>query len=309
MIAMRESLIDMIRSGITTFADFREGGSHGVSLLLAAASGLPIRPIVLGRFAKVPFTAEEQEGNGALLTERMLEELAQFLSIANGFSSSTVNDPTDPAMGQVNDFASSRGKLKAIHVSETKESAEKSRARVGKSDVERAVTNLEPDFVVHMTNASDSDIDLIVRKRMPVVCCPRANAILAAGIPPLTKMASRGVTLGLGSDNVMLNQPDMFREMDYTARVIRAVEGDPSHPTCKDVLKMATVNGAKVLKMERDIGSIEVGKIADIVLIDGRDLNLRHSKDIVSSLVLRAAIHNVRIVLVAGRVVYERASG
>ena len=309
IVAMREALTDMIRSGITTFADFREGGMHGVALLLQAAEGLPIRPVIFARFAQLAFTPAELARNSAQLPDAALEEVMELLSKADGVSSSSVNDFTDPAMEQINALASDRKKLKAIHVAEAKDSIEQSKFHTGRGDVDRAIRHFKPDFVVHMTNATDPDIELVARTRTSVVCCPRANAILGVGTPPVTRIVESGANLALGTDNVMLNQPDMFREMDYTARVIRGVQRNPTQPTCTEVLKMATVNGAKALKMENDIGSIEVGKIADIALIDGTDLNLRHSRDITSSLVLRAGVHNVRMTFSRGSVVYERSMG
>jgi cytosine/adenosine deaminase-related metal-dependent hydrolase len=306
IVAMRESLIDMIRSGITTFADFRESGAQGIELLHIAAQGLPIRPVVLGRLAQVPFSRDELSGNIARLPTGAIEELTDLLSTSDGVAPSTANDLTDPGLEQIRDLVDGKRKLRAIHVAETEESIEKSRSRTGHSDVERVMRHFNPDFVVHMTNATDADIELVAKSQVSVVCCPRANAILGVGVPPLTRMIQRGMNVGLGTDNVMLNQPDMFREMDYTARMIRAVERDPREPSCREVLKMATLNGAKALKLDKEIGSIEVGKLADIVLVSGHDSNLRHTKDIVSSLVLRAGVHNVEKVLAAGRIVYER---
>lgn len=306
--AMRESLTDMIRSGITTFADFREGGMRGVSLLRRAADGIPIRPVVFARLTQLPFTPIELANNNHQLPSAALGEVKELLSKAEGISSSSVNDFTDPAMDQINQLATETQKLKAIHVAESVESIKKSESCTGRGDVERAINHLEPDFVVHMTNASDADIELVAKSHASVVCCPRANAILGVGVPPLTHIMNHGINLALGTDNVMLSQPDMFREMDYTARAIRGANRNPSRPTCKEVLKMATINGARALKMEKDIGSIEVGKIADIVLIDAADLNLRHSRDIASSLVLRAGVQNVKMTLAGGKVAYERPS-
>jgi len=164
----------------------------------------------------------------------------------------------------------------------------------------------DPSFVVHMTNASDDDVDIVAQNRIPVVACPRANSILGVGFPPIVRMARAGLTIALGTDNVMLNPPDIFREMDYVSRMVRAIERDPRDPRPADVLKMATINGAKALGMEDEIGSIEVGKSADIALIDGTDLNLRHSKDPVASLVLRAGVQNIRAVFIRGKLVCER---
>jgi len=304
--AMRETLKDMIRSGVTTFADFREGGISGAKLLLEAAQGLAIRTIILARLAETPFTNDELAKNSATLSNQAIEEITGVLQITHGISSSSANDLTDPAMRQMSDLARRNGKLRAIHVAEAKESVEKSKRRTGMSDVERVVKYFDPDFVVHMTNASSEDIDLVERNRIPVVSCPRANSILGVGFPPLVRMTRTGVRVALGTDNVMLNPPDMFREMDYVARMVRAKECDPSAPRSADVLKMATINGAKALGLDSEIGSIEVGKVADILLIDSRDLNLRHSREPVSSLVLRAGVQNVRTVFVRGKLAYER---
>lgn len=304
--AMQESLADMVRSGIGTFADFREGGVPGVGLLLEATEGASIKIVILGRLAETPFNSEQLARNSSRLPDRAIEELEELLPIAHGISSSSANDLTDPAMKQMSRLARRGGKLRAIHVAEAREGIEKSRRRTGMTDVERVVRYFDPDFVVHMTNASTDDIDLVSQNQIPVVSCARANAILGVGVPPLKQMTQAGLTVALGTDNVMLNQPDMFREMDYVARMTRAVERDPTHPKPRDVLKMATINGAKALRMDKEVGSIEVGKVADIVLVDGRDLNLRRSRDIVSSLVLRAGVHNIRAVFARGRPVYER---
>lgn len=304
--AMREALSDMIRSGVTTFADFREGGISGAKLLLEAAQGLAIRTVILARLSAAPFTIDELAKNSAALPDRAVEEVREVLQITHGISSSSANDLTDPAMQQISDLARKSGKLRAIHVAEAKESIEKSKRRTGMTDVERVVKYFAPDFVVHMTNASSEDIDLVARNRIPVVSCPRANSILGVGFPPLVRMTRAGLRLALGTDNVMLNAPDMFREMDYVARMVRAMERDPSAPKPADVLKMATINGAKALGMDGEIGSIEGGKAADILLVDARDLNLRYCRDPVSSLVLRAGVQNVRAVFVGGRLAYER---
>ena len=303
---MRESLGDMIRSGVTTFADFREGGVRGAKLLLEAAQGLLIRTVILARLSEVPFTSDELTCNTARLPDQAIEEVREVLLIAHGISSSSANDLTDPAMQQMCDLARRSGKLRAIHVAEARESIEKSRRRTGMTDVERVVKYFDPDFLVHMTNASDEDIDLVARNRIPVVSCARANSILGVGFPPLVRMTRAGLRVALGTDNVMLSPPDMFREMDYVARMVRAMERNPSGPKPGDVLKMVTINGAKTLGMDKEIGSIEVGKAADILLVDGRDLNLRRSRDPVSSLVLRAGVQNVRAVFVGGKLAYER---
>ena len=303
---MRESIVDMIRSGITTFADFRENGPNGARLLIRAASELPIRSRILGRLGERVFSDEELQRNIARLPQSALEELQETLSIAHGISSSSANDLTDPALSEIAQLATKIGKLRGIHVAETEQSLQKSVSRTGVTDVARVLKHFHPDFVVHMTNATEHDIEVVQRERVPVVCCPRANAILGVGIPPVLRLMENDHPIALGTDNIMLNSPDMFREMDYVSRALRAVSRNPSKPEPKDVLKMATVNGARALRIESETGSIKIGKLADIVLVDAREPNLARSHDPIASLVLRASVRNIVAVFSEGRLAYRR---
>jgi cytosine/adenosine deaminase-related metal-dependent hydrolase len=303
---MRNSVTDMIRSGITTFADFRENGTKGVQLLSRALEGLPIRGEILGRLAEQPFSDEELARNTAHLPESAREELEGILEIAHGISSSSANDLTDCALKEIAVAASSKGKLKAIHVAETEGNLQKSLSRTGSTDVSRVLNYFDPDFLVHMTNATEEDIESVQRRNVPVVCCPRANAILGVGVPPIMRLMWNKHPIALGTDNIMLNSPDMFREMDYLSRVTRAVSRDPAEPEPKEVLRMATINGARALKVESETGSIKINKQADIVLVDAGEPNLSGSRDPIASLVLRASTRNIIAVFFAGRVAYSR---
>ena len=109
-----------------------------------------------------------------------------------------------------------------------------------------------------MTYASKSDLFSTSKRTRGIVICPRANAALAEGIPDIQLMQKTGNTIGLGTDNVMINSPDMFREMDYLWKVSMGISKKRINP--KDILKMATVNGGRILK--KDIGVIETGKLA-----------------------------------------------
>ena len=113
-----------------------------------------------------------------------------------------------------------------------------------------------------------------------------------------------GVNVSLGTDNVMINSPDMFREMDYTSKMIRVVHRSPEIINSKHILKMATINAAKALGLGSKIGSIEEGKWADIIFLDLKAANLSSSKDIISSVVHRARAENVECVMIDGEIVH-----
>ena len=85
---------------------------------------------------------------------------------------------------------------------------------MGKTEIERIIHYLGPNIIVHMTNVTDDDISLVSKKGIGIVVCPRANGILGVGIPKVARMLRLGFKIGIGTDNVMINSPDIFRELD-----------------------------------------------------------------------------------------------
>lgn len=296
--SMRDAMLDMLSCGVSTFADFRENGIKGVKLLLDAAKGLPIRPFICGRLDKFPFTKDEILSNEKKLPDESVEEIENILKFADAISTSSTLDLTDPALEQMFTISTKLNKKRAIHVAEL---SSIKHPITGMSEVERVVKYFTPHFVVHMTNATDKDIDIIAERRIPVVCCPRANTRLGEGFPPIRKMIEKRITLALGTDNVMLNSPDLFREMEYVSKTIKGLEREVAFLHPKEILKMATINGARALALDKDIGSIERGKIANLVFIDSNDINLRPVREPVASIVHRVRPDNVKAVMIEGK--------
>ena len=171
----------------------------------------------------------------------------------------------------------------------------------GKSETIRALS-LKPHFLVHMTYASKSDLHVAAKKIRGIVVCPRANSSLAEGIPDITLMQKAGCTLGLGTDNVMINSPDMFREMDYLWKVTMGLHKKRINP--KEILKMATVNGGKILK--KDIGVIETKKIADCIFLNKHALDLEPMHEPYASIVHRASETAIQAVMIGGKIVHGK---
>ncbi|MGI0019158.1 MAG: amidohydrolase family protein [Nitrososphaera sp.] len=285
---VRSSAVSMLQKGITAFADFREGGPQGVRLLKDAVAGLPIKCVVLGR-ADHYSDPSGTEG----LPPQAIAKAREVLKIADGLGISGANENTDTALAQYGEMAA--GKIVAIHAAESKEAAEFSMQHTGRSEVERIIGHLKPDIVVHATNATDSDISLVAG-RAGVVVCPRANGVLGAGLPRVAEMMRRGCQIAIGTDNVMLNSPDMFRELDYLWKASHAA-GEFIEP--RELIKMATVNAARMLGL--DSGSIEAGKAADLVVIDTKHADLYPVHDPYAAVVHRAGPGSVAAVMVNGR--------
>src|SRR5579872_4424976 len=209
---IRNSCLSMIKKGITTFVDFREGSLDGIELLRNATKGLPIRSIILGRINYYQDLKSIKKNTS--LPESKKKELNDLLKKCDGIGVSGPNEFSDSVLR----FYSQVPKIRAVHSAETLESCIISKKTTTKTETQRALL-LKPNFLVHMTHASKNDLILASKNKTSIVVCPRANAALAEGIPNINMMMKCGNNLTLGTDNVMINSPDMFREMDYLWKV------------------------------------------------------------------------------------------
>ncbi|MFQ6055601.1 MAG: amidohydrolase family protein, partial [Methanosarcinales archaeon] len=147
------------------------------------------------------------------------------------------------------------------------------------SDIDRAL-ELEPDILIHLTHANKKDLKKVKDIGASVVVCPRSNLVTKVGIPPIVEMIETGITVGVGTDNVMLNSVNMFSEMEFLSKLFSLED--------RQIFKMCTLNSAKVLKLDKYIGSILKGKRARLIIFNKNSNNLIYSKNILSSIVRRA---------------------
>ena len=289
------SCTSMLQKGITTFVDFRENGLEGVFLLKNILKKLPIRCVVLGRLNYYQNSNEIQKNTPLPKTQHVkLEELVQN---CDGLGVSGANENSASVLRHY----SKTPKIRAIHSCETVQSVLTSKKMTNKSEAIRALS-LKPHFLVHMTHASFSDLYAAAKKTRGIVICPRANASLAEGIPDVEIMKKSGCTIALGTDNIMINSPDIFREMDYLWKVTMGLHRKRINP--KEILKMATVNGGKLL--QKDIGIIESGKLADCIFIDKHSLDLEPMHNHYAAIVHRASQSTIRAVMIGGKIVHGK---
>ena len=292
---MRNTCQDMIRRGITTFVDFREGGLEGILLVRKALKELGIRPIILARTNT--FHNSKQIRQNQRPGKKTVSELEEIIPKCDGLGISGANENSVSLLR----LYSKTDKIRAIHAAETRQSITTSKKITKKSEVIRAL-ELKPHFLVHMTFASKSDLFLAARKTRGIVVCPRANAALVEGIPNVDLMLQAGCNVTIGTDNVMVNSPDIFREMDYLWKVMMGTNKKRVNP--KQILKMATVNAKKLL--HKNIGVIENGAFADAIFIDKHAINLEPMHNPYASIVHRVSESNIRGVMVNGRIVHGK---
>jgi len=252
---MKSSMWEMLKTGTTTFIDFREGGNEGINIINEASEEVPIRNIVLGR--------HESFLDPHINQRELMKRILELLESCDGIAPSGLGEITDETATAIVQKTRESGKLSAIHVAEYEQVQLDSLNTKGKTEVQRAM-DAGFNLVIHLTSPLKDDIKQVAKSGTPVVCCPRSNGSLAVGIPPIKKMFEEGIQILLGTDNIMFNSPNMLREMEYTLKITRAYYKEYFPP--EEIIKMATVTAGNALNL--NTGSIMEGKLADLIIVD-----------------------------------------
>ncbi len=192
-----------------------------------------------------------------------------------------------------------------MHVHETKTEVEQGIKTFGKRPLEylHELGLLSSKFIaVHMTQLTEEEINLVERTKTNVVHCPESNLKLASGFAPIAKLLAKRINVAIGTDSAASNNDlDMFGEIRTAALTAKAVGADPTHLPAAEALKMATLNGAKALGLEKVIGSLEPGKYADMIAVNLDSFLTQPIYNPVSQLVYAANRLQVSDVWVAGK--------
>lgn len=258
---MKQSIDRMRDSGISHFLDFREGGVKGASLLYKAALGHSVGPVVFGRPDTMGFEKQEMES---------------LLKIVDGLGVSSISDWDISILERIRKEAKVLDKGFALHASEGV-----------REDID-SILDLEPDFLVHMLEATDGDLERCTDAGIPIVVCPRSNAFFGKS-PRLDNMLNEGVTLMLGTDNAMLSSPSLFDEM----RFIRQMSEQKGKLTSGSILKMA-LNSRKALKGQSAL-SLQIGQPSEFLVLE---LSCENPEDCV---VAKASERDISLIVRSGR--------
>jgi 5-methylthioadenosine/S-adenosylhomocysteine deaminase len=195
------------------------------------------------------------------------------------------------------------------HVAESNQEVKLVKERFGRPYVEvfNDLGVLGPKFhAAHSVWLSDREIELMSETGSKVIHNPTSNMFLASGVAPIPKMLKAGVTVGLGCDGGnCTNALDMFENIKLTTLLQKVHSLNPLALSADQAFRMATIEGAKVLCMEDQIGSLEEGKKADIAIVDTRAPNMTPIHDPLASLVYSARGSNVNSVIIDGKVIME----
>jgi len=196
-----------------------------------------------------------------------------------------------------------------IHLSETEEEVHEMIKRYGKRPVHYLdqLGLIDRSLIAaHGVHLNNEEIKLLSKKGVKIAHVPESNMKLGSGVADISAMIKNGLTLGLGTDGCSSNNNlDLFSEMDSAAKLAKVFDLNPLSLNAAEVLKMATTGGAAVMGLEKEIGTLEKGKKADIIVVDLNQPHLCPLYDPISALVYSANGADVKDVIVDGRVLMK----
>jgi 5-methylthioadenosine/S-adenosylhomocysteine deaminase len=300
----RLAAAEQIRSGVTTFADMY----YFEDAVAEETKAAGMRGVLGETF--IDFPAPDNKTNAAMLeyTERFLKRWQGDPLIHAAAAPHSIYTCSKKTL---QDSAALARKYHApilIHVAEMKKELDDSLKQNGLTPVQDLdkVGVLGPDVVAaHCIFVDEKDRHILAERHVGCVHNPSSNMMLASGVAPVIEERAAGIAVGLGTDGPAgsNNDLDLMEEMDLAAKLQKITKMDPRALGAKSVVEMATIEGAKALHMEKEIGSLEIGKKADIILIGLDEPNAVPMFDVYAQLAYALKGSDVETVVIGGRIV------
>jgi 5-methylthioadenosine/S-adenosylhomocysteine deaminase len=298
--------LEMIASGTTTLSD----GYFFQDATLQAVHKAGLRAVVAQGVIDFPAPGVPDPKDNLKVGEEFLHRWLRFSDlITPGLFCHSPVTCSDRTLRHAMDISLRYGVPLQMHLSETREEVDELLRRTGLRPV-HYLENLgllgEGLIVAHAIHLHDEEMELLSRKSVKIVHVPESNMKLASGVARVPDMLRTGLTVGLGTDGCASNNDlDLFQEMDTAAKQGKVFTMDPVSLDASTVLKMATSWGAKVLGLGEETGTLEVGKRADIIVVDLRSPHLTPLYSPCSTLVYSASGADVRHVMVDGKLLMK----
>lgn len=300
------AMAEMILSGTTTFCD----GYFFENQIAEAALACGMRAVVAQGFADFATPDNPKFEKIMESAQRFVERwMPQAPLITPAYFCHAPYTCSPETLCNVKNAARKAGILYLTHLLENKSEIDIIEKRYGKKPV-RHLLELgvldDRTIAVHCNWIDDEEIDIFAALGVGVSHNPVSSMKLAAGVTPAPQMLKKGIKLGLGTDGAASNNAlDMFREMDATAKIHKIKALDPTVMSAPTVVQTATQGGARLLGLERLTGSIETGKLADIIVLDMNQPHLTPLYNPYSQLVYAARGADVVTSIINGKIVME----
>jgi 5-methylthioadenosine/S-adenosylhomocysteine deaminase len=302
----RLAAAEQIRAGVTTFADMY----YFEDAIAEETEAAGMRGVLGETFIDFPAPDNKSEAEMLAYTERFLKRWQGDPLIHAAPAPHSIYTCSKKTLQDAAALARKYHAPILIHVAEMKKEWEDSEKANGMSPVQYLdkIGVLGPDIVAaHCIFVDEADRKLLAQRGVGCVHNPSSNMMIASGVSPVPEMRAAGVAVGLGTDGPAgsNNDLDLMEEIDLAAKLAKISKMDPLALTAKSVVEMATIDGARALHMEKEIGSLEAGKKADLILISLNEPNAVPMYEIYAQIAYSLKGSDVATVIIGGKIVMQ----
>lgn len=297
--------VEMLKSGTTHFNDMYFFPDEVANAAIAIGIRASVGMIVIGFPTAWAASTDEYFSHG----QRVHDQYRSHPLISTCFAPHAPYTVDDDALKRIATIAEELDVPIHMHLHETTREIDEHIGTYGMRPMERLnrLGLLSPRLIaVHMTTLSDDEISEVAKLGVNVAHCPESNLKLASGFCPLQKLLDQGVNVGIGTDGAASNNDlDMFGEIRTAALLAKGVSQNACAAAAPDILRLATRGAAKALGREHELGSLEPGKLADIVAVDLGQTVSQPLYDVISQIIYAGHRDQVNHVWVGGRTVVK----
>ncbi|MGL5123852.1 MAG: amidohydrolase [Fusobacteriaceae bacterium] len=296
--------INMALGGVTTYVDMY----YHMDEMAKATKKIGIRAVLGETIIKFPVVDAKEPYGGLEYANSFIKEYRNDDLIIPAFGPHAPYTVSEEKLKEINNLSKKYNVPVLIHVAEFDDEAK--RLKLNKMSVVEYLDSIKVldknVLLAHAIHLSDNDLDIIKKRGVSVAYNPMANAKGATGIARAYEMVNKDINVGLGTDGPMSsNQVDLFRTLSYAANMQRIKYNNRTIMTPEIIIKMATIGGARALNLDKKIGSIEIGKLADILIVETESPNMMPNYDAYATLVFQANGSNVDTTIVNGKIIVE----
>ena len=304
-VGAKYAICEMLLGGVTTFCDMY----YFEDEVAKAAKELNIRGVLCETVINFPAPDAEECFGGLKYSEGFIEKWKNDNLIIPGIAPHAPYTNSDDSLKDAYDLSKKYNVPLTMHVAEMDYEYDKYINEYKLTPVKYLdkLGILDENFIAaHSILIDDEDIQILKNKGVKVSHNIGANAKGAKGVAPILKMKEEGIDIGLGSDGPMSgNTLDIITQMSQVGKIHKLFLNDRSILASIELLEMATIGGAKVLGLDKKIGSIESGKKADLVIIETQSVNMQPIYDYYAAIVYSSNPSNVSTVIVDGKIVVK----
>jgi len=302
-VGTRLGLAEMIRGGTTTYCDMY----YFEDAIADETSKAGVRGVLGETVIDFPVADNKTNADAMAYVEKFVKRWQGNDLIVPAIAPHAPYTVSEEHLRAARAFSDRTGAPIVTHVSETKKELEDSLKAKNGSPVqflERIGFLNDKGIAAHMVWPQGDDLETLKRRGVGVIHNPQSNMKLASGVAPVPKMLAEGLLVGLGTDGAASNNDlNIWEEMDTVAKLHKVFSGDPKIISALQAFELATIRGAQALHLDKEIGSLETGKRADLLLIERDSLNQTPMYNLYSDLVYATKANDVETVIINGRIV------